>query len=107
MNGYLLDTHAILWWLEDPAKLSKQARQAIQDGNNPVYVSAATAWEMAIKKSIGRLDIPGNLPEALTNDHIQVLNITVHHALAVADLPMIHQDPFDRMQIEWVLVDHG
>lgn len=99
MNGYLLDTHVILWWLDDPNRLSSEARESIADANSRVFVSAAVAWEMAIKKSIGRLDIPANLPEVLHSDSIEVLDISIHHALAVGDLPMLHQDPFDRMQI--------
>lgn len=99
MNGYLLDTHVILWWLDDPTQLTDQARQAIEDPDNLIYVSAAAAWEMGIKKSLGRLDIPTNLPEVLQSDSIQILDITIHHALAVADLPMLHSDPFDRMHI--------
>lgn len=99
MTGYLLDTHAVLWWLSDPSKLSNDAREAIAAGRNPVYLSSAAAWEMAIKKALGRLDIPGNLEEVLVKDHIDVLPITLPHALAVADLPLHHQDPFDRMQI--------
>ena len=89
MNGYLLDTHVILWWLDDPTQLSDQARQAIEDPDNLIYVSAAAAWEMGLKKSLGRLDIPGNLPQVLQSDSIQILDITIHHALAVADLPML------------------
>lgn len=99
MSGFLLDTHAVLWWLDDPARLSVTAREAITDPDNRVLVSAAVAWEMAIKKSIGRLDIPANLPEVLSSDNIEVLDINIHHALSVGDLPMLHQDPFDRMQI--------
>jgi PIN domain nuclease of toxin-antitoxin system len=99
VSGYLLDTHVVLWWLDDPAKLSDKARQAIRDVDNAVYVSAAAVWEMGIKKSLGRLEIPSNLPAALRSDNIDLLNINIHHALSVADLPMLHQDPFDRMQI--------
>lgn len=99
MAGYLLDTHALLWWLSDPSKLSEGARDAIAKGRNTVYLSSAAAWEMAINKAIGRLDVPGNLEEVLGKDHIEVLPITLPHALAVADLPLHHQDPFDRMQV--------
>ena len=99
MKGYLLDTPVILWWMDDPTQLSSKAHEAIADADNLVFVSAAVAWEMAIKKSVGRLDIPGNLPDALRSDGIDVLDINIHHALAVGDLPMHHQDPFDRMQI--------
>lgn len=99
MAGYLLDTHVLLWWLSNPAKISRQARAAISLGTNDVYLSSAAAWEMAINKTLGRLDFPSNLEEVLAKDHIEVLPIRLAHALAVADLPALHQDPFDRMQI--------
>lgn len=99
MARYLLDTHVLLWWLSDPAKLSDPAREALTNGLNAVYLSSAAVWEMAIKKALGRLDIPGNLEEVLGKARIQVLPITLPHALAVADLPVHHQDPFDRMQV--------
>lgn len=98
-DGYLLDTHILLWWLADPGQLTDAARTVITDPSHTVYVSAAVAWEMAIKKALGRLDYPGNLEEVLAADHIEVLPIKLHHALAVADLPIHHQDPFDRIQI--------
>lgn len=99
MARYLLDTHVLLWWLSDPAKLSDPAREALTNGLNAVYLSSAAVWEMAIKKALGRLDIPANLEEVLGKARIQVLPITLPHALAVADLPVHHQDPFDRMQV--------
>ncbi|NOX58594.1 MAG: type II toxin-antitoxin system VapC family toxin [Planctomycetes bacterium] len=99
MTGYLLDTHVLLWWLSDPSRLSDEARDTIGQGENAVYLSTAAAWEMAIKKALGCLDIPGNLEEVLGKDHIEVLPIALSHALAVSDLPLHHQDPFDRMQI--------
>ena len=97
--GFLLDTHVLLRWLSDPERLTPAARAAIVDGDHGVYVSSAAAWEMAIKKAIGRLEYPSNLDEVLEKDNIQVLPIKLAHALAVADLPVHHQDPFDRMQI--------
>jgi len=99
MKGYLLDTHALLYWLVDPAQLDPGARRVIADGGSVVYVSAGAIWEMAIKKRLGRLDFPTNLDEVLRNDHIEVLAITLPHALAVSDLPMHHEDPFDRLMI--------
>ena len=99
MAGYLLDTHVLLWWLNAPSKLSAAARAVIRDGENAVYLSAAAVWEMAIKKSLGRLEFPGNLEDILHEERIEVLPIRLGHAVAVADLPMHHQDPFDRMQI--------
>lgn len=99
MSGYLLDTHVLLWWLSDPAQLTEAAQRAISDGRHAVYVSSAAAWEMAIKKALGRLDYPSNLEEVLARDNIETLPIALSHALSVADLPKRHQDPFDRMQI--------
>lgn len=105
MKGFLLDTHAILWWLDEPSQLSPSAREAIADADNFVFVSAAVAWEMAIKKSIGRLDFPGNFPDVLDEDGIEVLDINIHHALAVADLPTYHNDPCDRLQIAQAIIE--
>jgi len=99
VSRFLLDTHVLLWWLDDPSQLSEEARAAIRDPGHPVLLSAAAIWEMGIKKSLGRLDIPANLAEVLQQDSIEVLDIQLSHALSVAGLPMLHQDPFDRMQI--------
>ena len=99
MNGYLLDTHVLLWWLDDPSQLSTDVREAIADPSQVVYVSAATAWEMGIKKALGRLDIPDDLPAVLERDGTRSLPIPLRHGLAVADLPAHHADPFDRMMI--------
>ena len=95
----LLDTHVLLWWLDDPALLSVKARAAIADGSNTVYVSAAAAWEIAIKRALGRLDAPDDLEEMMAEERFLPLPIRVRHALAVASLPPIHQDPFDRIQV--------
>ncbi len=95
--AYLLDTHILLWWLADPDRLDGAARDAIADTSNAVCVSVASIWEMSIKRTLGRLDYPSNLPEILDHAQIEVLPITTEHALAVADLPLHHRDPFDRM----------
>ena len=95
----LLDTHALLWWLDDPGQLSEKARAAVAEGGNAVFVSAAAAWEIAIKKSLGRLDAPDDLQEVIVEERFQPLPIGIPHALAVVTLPPIHQDPFDRIQI--------
>jgi len=94
-----LDTHALLWWLEDPQLLSKAARKAIGEGRNTVYVSAAVVWEITIKKSLGKLDAPDDLGVAMEANRFLPLPITIPHALAVASLPPIHNDPFDRLLI--------
>jgi PIN domain nuclease of toxin-antitoxin system len=95
----LLDTHALLWWLDDNPTLSREARRAIGDGNHDVFVSAATAWEISIKNVLGKLDAPDNFEEALSANAFQELPIRVVHAIAAARLPNHHSDPFDRMLV--------
>jgi PIN domain nuclease of toxin-antitoxin system len=94
-----LDTHVFLWWLEDPHLLAKAARKAIGDGKNTVYVSAVVAWEIVIKRALGKLDAPGDLEAAMTANRFLPLPITVPHVLAVRSLPDHHRDPFDRLLI--------
>ena len=102
----LLDTHVFLWVVDDSPRLSAAARAAIVDGANVVFVSAATAWEISIKKAIGKLTIPrGDYLEELRLHRLAPLNITTEHALAVAELPSYHQDPFDRLLIAQAQVE--
>ena len=95
----LLDTHALLWWLDDHPTLSKKARSAIADGKNLVFVSAAVIWEIQIKQTLGRLELPPDFGQVLNRQPFENLDITVEHAHAVGDLPPYHRDPFDRMLI--------
>jgi PIN domain nuclease of toxin-antitoxin system len=99
----LLDTHALLWWLDDPKLLSKRARRAIRDGSNTVYVSAAVVWEIAIKKAVGKLTAPDDLEAAMRANRFLPLPITIPHALKVLTLPGHHRDPFDRMLVAQAL----
>ena len=100
---YLLDTHVLLWWLDDPALLSDAARRAIGDGKNTIYVSAAVAWEIAIKQALGKLQAPDNLEEVMAANRFLPLPVTVAHALGVRTLPLHHRDPFDRMLLSQAL----
>ncbi len=95
----LLDTHALLWWLDDNPTLSKKAREAISDGGNMVFVSAAVIWEIRIKQALGKLEIPSDFREALNNQAFEMLPITADHAHLIEELPPYHRDPFDRMLI--------
>ena len=100
---YLLDTHTFLWFVTDDNRLSSKARSIIQDSNNEIYFSAASAWEMSIKAKLGRLKLGGNLEsfiiEQLTENIFGPLAITVSHSLYTEKLPQIHKDPFDRIMI--------
>lgn len=97
--NYLLDTHIVLWWLIDPNKIAAKARKIIRDKQERVFISSASFWEMAIKQSIGKLTLPGNIIEVLSSEGFDMLPITPNESLSVVDLPLIHSDPFDRMLI--------
>ncbi len=96
---YLLDTHVILCWLTSLKKIKPKAQQIIGNPSNEIFISSASFWEMAIKKSMGRLTLPHNLLETLTAAGFNFLSITPDDSLGVADLPLIHSDPFDRLLI--------
>lgn len=95
----LLDTHVFLWWLTDHKLLSKAACDAIYHDKNVVFISAASAWEIAIKKSLGKLECPAEIEEALRMNHFQALPISIAHALHAGKLPPHHTDPFDRLLV--------
>lgn len=95
----LLDTHVVLWWLADDPALPAAAREAISNPGAEVLVSAASAWEIAIKKAAGRLEAPDDLLDALEANEFSTLPITAGHALAAGALPPHHADPFDRMLV--------
>jgi PIN domain nuclease of toxin-antitoxin system len=94
----LLDSNILLWWLMDSARLSTDAREAIVE-SAMVYVSAATVWEIEIKRELGKLKAPENLEEVLAASNFLPLAITIQHSIAAAKLPRHHEDPFDRMLI--------
>ncbi len=93
----LLDTHALLWWLADDPSLCGAARRAIEDPSNMVYVSAVSIWEISIKRGLGKLSIPDDWFEVLSQEALRRIPITWDHAAAVSKLPDIHRDPFDRL----------
>jgi PIN domain nuclease of toxin-antitoxin system len=99
----LLDTHAFLWWNMDDDQLSEHAREIIADGNNAVFLSAASAWEIAIKAAKGKLILPESpaqyVTSRLSQHHFLSLPIEVRHALRVYELPRYHDDPFDRLLV--------
>lgn len=96
----LLDTHAFLWWLDNSPRLGAQARAAITDPGNSIFISAASAWEIAVKRASGRLDAPmGEIEAWIAQSSFTKLSIEVSHAIASVELPMHHRDPFDRLLI--------
>ncbi len=99
----LLDTHALLWWLSDDPALTKAARKAIAETKNSVYVSAASAWEIATKVRLGKLpsavDLASDFAGLLDRELFKTLAISAEHAIRAGLLPGPHKDPFDRMLI--------
>ncbi|CAN5774051.1 type II toxin-antitoxin system VapC family toxin [soil metagenome] len=102
----LLDTHVLLWVLAADPTLAASARDAIIDGNNRVFVSAVTAWEIVIKRALGKLRAPDDLHSQLRRLRLNTLAITFQHAEAVADLPGLHADLFDRLLIAQARTEH-
>lgn len=96
---YLLDTHVILWWFISPEKIKAKAQKIIRDRSNKIFLSSASFWEMAIKKNLGRLTLPHNLLETAAMENFKILPIMPEESLGVADLPLLHSDPFDRLLI--------
>lgn len=94
----LLDTHALLWWLADEG-LAEGARETIADPANLVAVSAASAWEISIKKALGKLSAPDDLENQIRAAGFEPLPVTIAHGTRAGALPRHHDDPFDRMII--------
>lgn len=101
----LLDTRAFLWWNDDDPALGATARAAIAGPGNVVFVSAATAWEIAVKRALGKLDAPGDIAEWLPANGFVELAIDISHAVRSAELPFRHRDPFDRLLIAQALLE--
>jgi len=99
MRRLLLDTHTFLWWLADDDKLGSLARSEIGKAENDVYVSAASIWEISIKRAIHKLDAPEDLENIVIQEGFQELPISLFHAEQAGLLVKHHNDPFDRMLI--------
>ena len=96
----LLDTHVLFWWFGDSSKISGQALSLIEDTTNQIHCSAATAWELAIKSGIGKLDalpLALDLPQLLKDEGFLELPIGIPEATRAGLLPLHHRDPFDRL----------
>lgn len=99
MKRILLDTHAFLWWVGGDRALGKEAIKLISDMANDIFVSAATPWEIAIKKQKGLLKAPSNLSDIIKEEGFKELAISAYHGEQAGKLSMHHKDPFDRMLI--------
>lgn len=102
----LLDTHALLWWLDDDPILSTRSRKLIGDPSNRLLVSAATAWEIAIRQALGKLTLDADLEEEVRGQGFDMLQVTFAHASELKMLPPIHRDPFDRILVAQARVEN-
>jgi PIN domain nuclease of toxin-antitoxin system len=103
-SNLLLDTHVFLWWREASPRLSPEARDAIAAAP-VVFVSAASAWEAAIKQALGRLRLPDRFAAGVEESGFEQLAVTFDHAERAGALPPHHADPFDRMLVAQALAE--
>jgi len=105
---FLLDTHTFIWFVTDNPKLSQKSIALIEDLNNEIFVSIATFWEIAIKMSIGKLELKmkfSKLIEELKENEMTLLEIEFPHLVQLISLPFYHRDPFDRLLIAQSMVE--
>lgn len=102
---FLLDTHILLWWYLEPAKLKKEASQIITNSSSEIYISDAIIWEMVIKASVDKLKIPKGFFEEAEKD-FEMLPIKRKHIFTSGELELIHRDPFDRLLIAQATIEN-
>lgn len=106
----LLDSHAFIWWRDEPNKLSPTAFTEISDPTNNVFLSVVTVWELQIKIALNKLTIKGALENAVKderqNNGFQILPVNLSHALYLENLSLHHKDPFDRLLIAQAIVEN-
>lgn len=96
---FLLDTHILLWWMQDSPELPPEARDLVRDPANTIFVSAVNLWEIRIKEAIGKIRLPANFDEVLAKEEFETIALTADHVSELARLPLLHRDPFDRILI--------
>ncbi len=101
----LLDSHVLIWWLEDPRLLSPKLRPLLQDPGNAAYFSPASIWELGLKMAKGKLRLPPHFADLLIADGFEELPVTTAHAQRTLTLPPLHPDPFDRLLIAQALCE--
>ena len=99
MQRLLLDTHILIWWTEDSPLLGSNVREMIADPSSELFVSAASVWEIAIKRALGKLSFPQNIGDTIRREGFKELPLTSFHAEQAGGLPRHHGDLFDRMLV--------
>ena len=96
---YLLDTHILIWWAEDNKKLKPQYKEIIADGENMIFVSVVSVWEVIIKTKLKKIRLKTSIDKIINKYDFQVLDIKLDHVLELNKLKDYHKDPFDRLLI--------
>lgn len=107
--SYLVDTHVLIWHAREPERISRRVRAVLNDASVPVWFSMASLWEMAIKISLGKLQLDVTIEvfaESQLRNAYQLLPVNLVHVVEVAKLPLHHRDPFDRMLIAQALSEN-
>ncbi|MUL68152.1 twitching motility protein PilT [Mycobacterium sp. CBMA 234] len=108
-EGYLLDTHVLLWLLTEPARLSDTAQRLLGDSSNQLYVSAASAWEIATKNRLGKLPLADSITmsfqQHLRRAAVETIDISTDHAILGGAIGWVHRDPFDRVIAATAMVE--
>lgn len=107
---FLLDTHAFLWFILDDKRLSQRANELIQNPANPILISPASYWEIAIKIRLGKYKLPGSfeqfVQDQLSINQMEILHILPSHTQALTTMPFHHRDPFDRLLVAQSLTEN-
>jgi PIN domain nuclease of toxin-antitoxin system len=104
----MLDTHVLLWWLQDNARLGLRARSLIADTGSEVLVSIATPWEIAVKQRVGKVDDSGAaVMNALLEDGMAIVDLRPAHLQVLEAMPLLHRDPFDHLIIAQALAEQA
>jgi PIN domain nuclease of toxin-antitoxin system len=101
----LLDTHTLIWWLEGSKEIGKSVATVLRSAENVKFISVVSIWEMRLKASLKKLDLPKNFRAVLDEQPIEQLPVLVDHAHAFGELPLHHRDPFDRMLVAQAIVE--
>ncbi len=106
MNKILIDSHILLWIFENPEKLKPSDIQILKSSETNVFISIASLWELYIRASQGKLELPNNFFEEIEQNLISILSIRKKHLTTLLDLPHFHKDPFDRLIISQAIADN-
>jgi len=104
--SFLLDTHVLLWCLCSPHRLRRETRKKLETPEQMVFVSAVSAWEIEMKRALGKLKAPADLSDQLEKNRLTELPVQLRHVRALRSLPDHHRDPFDRMLVAQAIADH-